>query len=238
MTELEQHIRPAGAKMRSVVNISASTCIEALANSFLSRRQALQAEIAVGLVIFAAEGDATKDAKRDLRGLYASAGYFCFDSKGGDYKNINKRVNTTAALFAVLTRRAVRQWIGEHSEAAVISAVMVALEPYQFATMDDVLEYCARPNNRTARQRANDEARAQAKADAKKARGGPFARRSEDIEGSIKIDTAALHIVIPPTATPDELREVAAKLLDLANAVTIGPDPMPEPLPEQEQHAA
>ncbi len=206
--------------MKSVINISAATCVEALASSFLSRRQALQAELAVGLIIFASEGDSNKEAKRDLRGLYASAGHLCIDPKGADYKNINKRVNNTATLFDVVTRRAVRNWIGDAAEEGVLSAVMAALEKFQFATMDDVLEYCARPNNRTARQRANDAATAEARSDANKRRGGPLARRAGDIEGAIKIDTADIHIVILKTATPDELRQAAAKLLELAEAAT------------------
>lgn len=221
---------------RSPISISAATCVEALANSFLSRRQALQAELAVGLVIFAAEGDeATKEAKRDLRALYATAGYLCVDSKGTDYKNINKRINITAALYTVIGRKTVRQWIGTYTEGDVLAAVILSIEDFQFSTLDDVLEYCNKPNNKTARQRANEAKAAEARANAAKGRGGPQNRRAVDVEGAWHIDTREIHITIPPTASADEMREAAAKLLELAAAAeasqskAVVADAAPEP---------
>lgn len=202
----------------SMVNISASTCIEALANAFLCRRQALQVELAVGLVIFSAEGEASKHAKNELRAMYASAGYLCATSKDADYKNINKRINITAALFAVTGKRQVRNWIGSKAEAEIINAVMSELEPLQFATLDDVLEYCGRPNNKTARQRANAAKAAEDARRSNKTPGGPFNRRADDVKGGFRIDTKVLHFVIPPTAKPAELLEAAAKLIELAKA--------------------
>lgn len=197
--------------------VSLETCVAALASGMLSRRAALQNEIAVGLVVFAAEGGTHIDAKNVLNEIYSIAGYQCIGYKGIDYKNVNKRINVTAALFDVMGKKQVAAILDAGTEQKAFKALFDALEPYQFYSLDDVLEYCGKPNNKTARQRAN-EAKASKDADSKnKSPGGPFNRRASDIKGAIRIDTKAIHLSIPPTAKPAELLEVAAKLIELAN---------------------
>lgn len=204
--------------------ISLETCVDALASGMLSRRAALQSELAVGLAVFAAEGGTSADAKQVLNSIYASAGYQCIGYKGADYKNINKRINITAALYDALGARRITQALSAATEYDAIRNLLAMLDTLNFYTLDDVLTFCDKPNNRTrSRLRlvaANDSVADPANVAQKpgKHAGSTLKRRAEDRlpAGAVKIDTEAVHVVIPPQATPAELLDVAMKLLALA----------------------
>lgn len=211
------------AKAIPEINISIKTCVDALAGAMLSRRSALQAELAVGLIVFASEGEPNRQAKQTLNEIYGSAGYQCLSATGIDYKTVNRRINVTASLFDVIGLATVASWIDHRAELQAISAVIANLEPLQFFTISDVRSFVGTPAGDGKRQDERKQAAPQyqmpeAPGGAATPAAGPFRRRAEDIlaEGTVQIHTPTLHLRIPPDAKPSELIEVAMRILALA----------------------
>lgn len=206
------------------IHISPKTCVDALAGAMLSRRSALQAELAVGLIIFAMEGEANRAAKQMLNAIYADAGYQCLSAKDIDYKTVNRRINVTASLFEVIGLEKVAAWLDSKAELQAISAIITQLEPLQFFTINDVLAFVGKPAGDQERREARKTAAPQnvpaqapeAASGAGNQAAGPFQRRAEDRPGAVRIDTNTLHLSIPPDAKPSELIEVAMRILALA----------------------
>ncbi len=191
-------------------NVSLETCVSALRGAMMSRRQALLAELSIGLLVFVGAGGTNRIAKRILTELYASAGYQCINSSDIDYKNVNRRVNVTAVLFETLGIEKVRGWMSGKRENDLLLAMTQNLEPLQFFTSDDVADFCGRPSNKSRARKLTSDASQPALL--------TYDPEQDAPEGSIRIETRALHLMIPPAVPPRELIEVAMRLLDIAKA--------------------
>lgn len=204
--------------------ISMKTCVDAIAGAMLSRRSALQAELAVGLIVFAIEGEANRQAKQTLNAIYGSAGYQCMSATGIDYKTINRHINVTAALFDLIGAQVISEWLADKAELQAVSAIIAQLEPLQFYTLNDVRAFCGKPEGDQTRQEGRKDAAPKADAGEGKETqpagytqaAGAYNRRAEDRQDVIRIDTRTLHIAIPHNAKPAELIEVAMRILALA----------------------
>lgn len=141
------------AKNTKVVapSISVETLVAAINNAALSRKAALQVELAVGLIHFTLEADgADKTGKANLKALYHAAGYDCMTKADADYVTVNRRLNAVAKLFDKLGSKLVHGWVaGKGDTESVLAYVVTELAAYAFHTLDDVADYCGVASNRT-----------------------------------------------------------------------------------------
>lgn len=150
----EVQIEQNAAKEVAKHSLSIETAISAINGAMVMGRKALNTELAVCLAIFAAEGNSEANTKGMVVEVYVKAGYKAENSTAPHYKTVNRRVNAAAGLFNMVGSEQVLEWIGKSQEEKMISSILKGLDTYEFNSMDDVLEFCGRPNNRTQKQNA------------------------------------------------------------------------------------
>lgn len=128
--------------------LSVETCIKHLNQSFLIGRRALVQELAVCVAIFAGAGNISIHTKQLVKEVYKAAGYDAENKKSRHYKTVNRRLNASAALYSKLGPNVVKEWIGNTREDSMLVAISKGLETHRFDSLDDVLEFSGRSNNR------------------------------------------------------------------------------------------
>ncbi len=130
--------------------INYKVMVAAIANAALSRRAALQMELAVSLVHFTQENGGTDaTGKANLKAVYHAAGYLCMSKEERDYKTVNRRLNAMAKCFDKIGSSVVHGWIeGGVKTEAILATVQHELAAYGFDTMDDVHEYVGTSTSR------------------------------------------------------------------------------------------
>lgn len=115
-------------------------------------RDALQVELAVGLLVFSVfsvKADAAKvmpDAKKALREIYSKAGYACATPQGEDYKTVLRRISAAADLYQHIGgRETIVDWIGDASPRDQVKTIMEHVKNYKFDSINDVLAYVGKP---------------------------------------------------------------------------------------------
>ncbi len=132
------------------IEFDTTSLIEALRGAMLLSRQALQVEIAVGMLTYFTYGDTGMSARKVLRGIYASAGRAdCLTSDCPSYNTVNRRMGRVADFYAGVKPRALRQVLGELKGAEAVDSLVKFLEPYQIASMDDLLKAAGGGRDRT-----------------------------------------------------------------------------------------
>lgn len=203
------------------MKLSIETCVTALNSAAMNRRAAVQLELTVGLAVFHAHGGAGKEARQALNEAYAAAGYRCLQATEMDYKTINRRINAAADLYENLP---VAKWAGKHGEDAMLQSIHTGLVPYEFFTIADVLRFCtppakegapvkAQPHQTILSPSSNPGTTGQDKVIAQ------FRRAADQVaHGARHVETPHLAITIPKDTSPEEMIEMAMKLLELAKA--------------------
>jgi hypothetical protein len=161
--------------------------VSAIQGAALSRRAALQVEIAVGFAVCLEVGPSKRLARAQLCEIYAAAGYHCSEPKDIDWKAINRRITGALALWDFLGAEEIAKWAEGHSKNALIDALVEKIAPLKLNTINEVLLICHKVKPQHKRQ----------------------------INGT-PIATEHLRIVVPPTATAEELFTVASHLMDMA----------------------
>lgn len=180
----------------------------AIANAALSRRSALQLELAVGFAVHIECGQAKRLTRALLCEIYSGAGYKANAPGDLDWKSINRRITAALALFDFLGAADIAKWIEGKTKTDLLNAIVVKLEPMKLKSINEVLEVCGKVGARA-----------------------PRTERPEP-EGTHHVDTENIHVTVPPEATADELMEVAMAIMDLAKqaaatAVTLAAAAMP-----------
>lgn len=176
-------------------SLSFNTCVKSISNVTTSRRGLLQVELAVGLAVFMDSGVVNKASKNLLNEVYLRAGYVCMDSSSKEYKNVNRRIQASAALFDKIGLEVINHWADQTKESKLLQAVAHHLAEFKFESLDDVHDYVGRKSNRTV----------------KAAAANPF-----------HIMVGKSVVAIPKTLTEAELIELASKILALAEEVRAG----------------
>lgn len=133
----------------------------ALMNAALSRRAALQVELAVGMIHFDNEDNGTEaEGKARLKEVYNNAGYQCMTKKDPDYITVNRRLNACAGLYDKFGSSLVAGWVQsgmakaqDQKEAqatqTLMAHVLEELAAYNLYTMDDVLHYVGKDSSKS-----------------------------------------------------------------------------------------
>lgn len=196
------------------MKLSIETCATALNIAAMNRRSAFQTELAVGLGVFLVASGTHPDAKRLLCEAYAAAGYQCMRPADMDYKTVNRRINATAELFHHVD---VKAWAGKTNEETLLRALHIGLEPFQLYTVSDVQRFCDPDRLKPPVHVKPHDAVLNGGHTGQDAVIAMFKGATAQVRaGAEHIETAHLALVIPDTTTRDELIELAAKLIALA----------------------
>lgn len=217
------------AAVASVIDYNVMT--QAIANAALSRRAALQIEVAVSLIHFTQESGGTDTiGKAALKSVYNDAGYICLAKADRDYKTVNRRLNAMSKLFDKLGSSLVYSWMADKGDTeAIINHVVTEVAVFGFDTMDDVLAYVGAETNKTraARQPKN----------------GPVnetkapEQEEEEEEGQaparlVQSDMDVLYAALVNGLGPEELRQFCTRILTHVAAVELAQEQQQEqPLP-------
>ncbi|WP_438451505.1 hypothetical protein, partial [Listeria monocytogenes] len=163
-----------------------------IAKSALNRQAALQCELAVGFAVILDSYPSRRLARAQLQKIYADAGDKCSAPSDMDWKTINRRIAGSIMLFDFLGEDDVRSWAGELQKQPLIDALVKKIEPLKLKTLNEVVTVC-----RGSRERAPGGGR----------------------KPGIRFDTAHMHVTVPPSAQPEELLEIAGKLMTLAQDI-------------------
>lgn len=215
-----------------MTKFSIETCVAALNRAAMNRKAAFQIELASGLAVFLVNDGTTKEAKTVLCSAYASAGYQCLTPQDMDYKTINRRVNVTADLFNTLRVDKVKRWAGRHNDQHLIDALVSGLQPYELYGVRDVERLCKPPAPKVEHNNAPvSVAPATGILLGPVTNGTPSGQKkvadmfryaaAEVAKGAKHIETEHLAIMIPDAVTSDELVQMAARLLSLAEERTM-----------------
>jgi hypothetical protein len=165
----------------------------AIANAGLSRKAALQYEVAV---TFAVHLD-SKGAKRLTRAvmceIYAECGYKSSAPNDRDWREINRRITAGIALFDFMSQgESIADWVEGKARMEIVNAIVARLEPLDLRSTNQILEICDKVRTRAPKLPTPEPA------------------------GTHHIDLEHLKIVIPPAATRAELISAAIEMMRLA----------------------
>jgi hypothetical protein len=158
----------------------------------MNRHAALLSELAVGFAVLMESLPSKRLARAQLQKIYNDAGCKCADPKDVNWKGINRRISASIALFDFIGIEEVRQWAGDLQKGALIEALIKHLEPLKLNTVNEVLLVC---RDATA---------------AKGTRSGAGRRPGQ------RIETAHMKVTVPYGTSPEEMLEVAGKLMAMA----------------------
>lgn len=169
--------------------IQLAVCVSVMSNVLLTRRQAIQNELAIGIALYAT----TKSAGDMLRTVYSKAGYDCATHEGKDYKTVMRRMTVSRGLFRKIGAPEVVKWMNEgekNSDRHKIANIANHLKVLELNSIDDANAYLGKIRDRVDHNPA----------------------------GVLDtIDTEHLHWKIPKSVEPKELYEAAAKLQEVAH---------------------
>lgn len=166
--------------------------VSAIHNAALSRKAALQCELAVGFAVMLEAGPNRRLVRAQLCEIYASAGYKCREPGDIDWQSINRRIGASIMLFEFITEKEVREWAGDLTRSALVDAIVKKLEPLKLGTCNEVIQIC-----KTSKEDKPTYTR----------------------KPGVRIETTHLHFNIPVTATAEELLEAASKLMQMAQTM-------------------
>jgi hypothetical protein len=159
----------------------------------MNRRAALQTELAVGFAVLLDSYPSKRLARAQLQKIYDDAGCKCAGPNDVNWKSINRRIAASSALFDFMGAEEVRGWAGDLVKAPLIEALVKRIEPLKLSTVNEVLIVCK----------------------GTKTGSGDGATTVGRKPGQ-RIETPHLKFSIPPATTPEELLEVAGKLMTMA----------------------
>jgi hypothetical protein len=172
------------------------TTIKAYANiihaAAMNRRAALQTEIAVGFAVLLDSYPSKRLARAQLQKIYDDAGCKCAGPNDVNWKSINRRIAASIALFDFMGHEEVREWAGDLTKAPLVEALVKKIEPLKLSTVNEVLIVCKGAKTKSGET------------------------TSVGRKPGTRIETPHLKFSIPPLTTPEELLEVAGKLMTIA----------------------
>jgi len=164
------------------------TYAQIIAKSAINRQAALQCELAVGFAVLLDSLPSRRLARAQLQKIYSDAGYNCSDTSGVDWITINRRISGAIMLFDFMGEDDVREWAKDLQKQQLIDALIKKIEPLKLKTLNELVTVCRGVREPSGRGR----------------------------KPGIRFDTAHMHVIVPHSAQPEELLEIAGKLMTLA----------------------
>ena len=176
-------------KKKGQVNLailSSRVCVNLLNDSILTRKAALQSEVAIGVSLFYAAKTVSRDSKQMLGRIYAEAGYDCATKLGQDYKTVNRRINAAAALFEKIGFNSLHELVNGKTEYQLVGLVQERVKSLELVSIEDVLTYTGK-NTRKLLEGTDS---------------------GVVVASKYRVDVGDLHIKVPKTSSPEEIMEI------------------------------
>lgn len=201
--------------------LSMSTCVEMINAAAMSKIAAFQIELSVGLAVFQNYGLVDRTSKNTLCDIYQSSGYQCVRPHDSDYKTVNRRINATAELFVKFGPSNIAKWVKSADEKAYILAISEGIQQYDLYSPADVYRFCRPAKEPATLVQVSPHQTILAGPTTGHDKVVQLFRRAADLaaKGANHIETENLALVIPKTATRDELVEMAMRILELAESM-------------------
>lgn len=175
-------------------------CRTAINKALADHASGLRMELAVAFAVILDSGKARRLARAVLCECYAAAGLQCSQPGDRDWRSINRRIGAALALFDFIGLDEVTKWANGKQRTELLDALATQLAPLKLRTVSEILEVCGKIKPRSARM-------------------GPGGK--QETPGTQHVDTANVHVVIPPATTRAELMEVALALMKLAEQIPV-----------------
>lgn len=166
--------------------------VTAIQGAVLSDRKSLQVQLAVAFAVMLESPGNKKLIRAQLCEIYAGAGYACREPSDVHWKSINRRITAAMLLFEFNSEKEVREWAGDGKPATAIEGIIKKLEPLKLKTFNEVIQIC---------------------------REGKGGRPGAGRKPGVKLETAHLRCIVPQSASPEEMLELAGKLMAMAQGM-------------------
>ncbi len=160
----------------------------------MNRQAALQTELAVGFAVLLDSYPSKRLARAQLQKIYNDAGCKCADPQDVNWKGVNRRITGSIALFDFMGHDEVRGWAGDLQKAPLIDALVKKIVPLKLNTLNEVLVVCRGSKSNDGSSRVTVAGR----------------------KPGQRVETTHVKFSVPPGTTPEELLEVAGKLMTMA----------------------
>lgn len=162
---------------------------KALAESALHRSTALEIELAVGLAVMHETLPSKRLGREMLITIYNGAGFQCGAPGALDWRTVNRRITATIALYDAYMAKDVAELAEKHKAGDLVEALRPMIKALKVKSVNEVLLAC-------------DKVR-------------PPRKATGHVEG-VRVDAGHLHLVVPPSATREDLIALATKLMTMA----------------------
>ena len=159
----------------------------AIVEAALSRSTALEIELAVGFAAILECDNMKRLARETLLTIYGAAGSKCAKPGDMDWKSINRRISAASALFDFVGTDDINEWAQGLTKRELVDAFRPHIKALKLNSVNEVLLACDK------------------------------IRPPRKVTPGRKIGTQHLHLVIPPSATREELIELATQLMTMAH---------------------
>lgn len=161
---------------------------KALVESAMNRQTALEIELAVGFAVLWECEAARRLARETLVTIYNNAGWSCKEPGALDWRAVNRRITASIALYDFMGAD-IAELANGHKAAELVDAFRPAIAALKVKSVNEVLLAC-------------DKVRGPRKA-------------SAPAEGQ-RLDAGKLHLIVPVSATREDMLALATKLMELA----------------------
>jgi hypothetical protein len=185
---------------------------KALVESASHRAVALEIELAVGLAVMHECAPSKRLGRETLLTIYYAAGWQCDKPGSIDWRAVNRRITASIALYDFMPDD-VAQLAESSKGVELVDAIRPMIKALKVKSINEVL--LATDRVRPPRKPAHHEQEGQ------------------------RINVGHLHLIVPPTATRDELIALATQLMTLAASEPfVIPAKVIEHAPEQDKVTA
>jgi hypothetical protein len=185
-------------------------CVDAMRGALLLSRQALQVELAVGIVVYNAYGSVSLAAKKELRAIYAAAGQAdCLTPDSRSYQTVNRRMDRCGKLFDHIGPNKISKVLSKLDDGAIIDTLVAFLAKFGIDSMDNVLDIIGEPRRREPHDPSI------VNISLPPVEGEQPLRRQSDRPGAIHIETEHIKLDAAPELTEAEVMGLIRQLLDL-----------------------
>jgi hypothetical protein len=169
---------------------------KALVEAAMHKQTALEIELAVGLAVMHECAPSKRLGRETLLTIYGGAGWTCAQPGDLDWRAVNRRITAVVALYGKYMAKDVAELAETHKTTELVAALRPAIAALKVKSVNEVLLACDKI---------------------------PTPRKAAPVEGH-RIDAGHLHMIIPKSATREDLLAMATKLMEMAMTKFEQPD--------------
>ena len=164
---------------------------KALQESIMHRQSALEVELAVGFAVIWECDNVRRLARETLITIYNAAGWQCTAPGAIDWRAVNRRISASLALYDFFGVDIATLAEGKKAQD-LVDSFRPAIAAMKVKSVNEVLLACE-------------------KVRAPRKPGTP--------QPGVRVDAGHMHVIVPPSATPEDLLAMSKKLMDMAQTM-------------------